>query len=67
MEAGTYDVDEDIADLHSSVRRLKHVSKAIQEETSLTRQILDGLVRCTLKSKVVELLLFKRVPRRLAR
>eukprot|EP00890_Picochlorum_soloecismus_P005608 jgi/Picsp_1/6048/NSC_03402-R1_cell division cycle 5-like protein len=43
MEAGTYDIDEDIADLHSSVKRLKHVSKAIQEETSLTQQIVETL------------------------
>jgi predicted RNase H-like nuclease (RuvC/YqgF family) len=43
MEAGAYDIDEDIADLHSSVKRLKHVSKAIQEETSLTQQIVETL------------------------
>ncbi|KAI8109081.1 hypothetical protein M9435_005497 [Picochlorum sp. BPE23] len=43
MEAGTYDIDEDIADLHSSVKGLKHVSRAIQEETSLTQQIVETL------------------------
>ena len=44
MEAGD-SFDEDIEDLHSSVRRLKQVSYAIQEETSLTSTILSGLVR----------------------
>jgi predicted HAD superfamily Cof-like phosphohydrolase len=46
METGasSYDVDEDIEDLHSSVKRLKHVSKAIQEETSITGKILETLV-----------------------
>jgi hypothetical protein len=43
MEAGVYDVDEDIMDLHSSVLRLKHVSKAIQEETTITGKILETL------------------------
>ena len=43
MEAGVYDVDEDIMDLHASVRRLKHVSKAIQEETTVTGKILEAL------------------------
>ena len=46
MEAGasSYDVDQDIEDLHSSVKRLKHVSRAIQEETSITGKILETLV-----------------------
>lgn len=46
MESGTaYDVDEDIEDLHASVRRLKQVSTAIQEENQLTKQVMDVLVR----------------------
>lgn len=47
MEAGasSYDVDQDIEELHSSVKRLKHVSRAIQEETSITGKILETLVR----------------------
>ena len=43
MEAGVYDVDEDIMDLHSSVLKLKNVSKAIQEETTITGRILETL------------------------
>lgn len=43
MEAGVYDVDEDIMDLHSSVLKLKSVSKAIQEESSITGKILETL------------------------
>ena len=42
MEAG-YDVDDDITDLHSSVLRLKNVSKLIQEETTITGKILESL------------------------
>lgn len=46
MEGGhALDLDDEIEDLHSSVRRLKHVSKSIQEETSITQQILETLVR----------------------
>jgi len=36
-----YDVDEDIMDLHSSVLRLKNVSKAIREDASITGKILE--------------------------
>lgn len=46
IESGTaYDLDDEIAELASSVGRLKQVSSAIQEETRLTTQIMDGLVR----------------------
>lgn len=46
MEAGvsSFNIDEDIEDLHSSVKRLKNVSRAIQEETSITGKILESLV-----------------------
>lgn len=45
IESGTaYDLDDEIEELSSSVGRLKQVSSAIQEETQLTQQIMDGLV-----------------------
>ena len=46
IEAGTaYDLDSEIEELVSSVGRLKQVSAAIQEEVSLTAQVMSGLVR----------------------
>ena len=63
MEAGVYDVDEDIMDLHSSVLKLKNVSKAIQEETSITGKILETLESSMDMAKVTLKQTLKRLDR----
>ena len=63
MEAGVYDVDEDIMDLHSSVLRLKNVSKAIREEASITGKILETLESSMDMAKVTLKQTMKRLDR----
>ena len=63
MEAGVYDVDEDIMDLHSSVLRLKNVSKAIREEASVTGKILETLESSMDMAKVTLKQTMKRLDR----
>lgn len=63
MEAGVYGVDEDIMDLHSSVLRLKNVSKAIREEASITGKILETLESSMDMAKVTLKQTMKRLDR----
>ena len=63
MEAGVYDADEDIMDLHASVLKLKNVSKAIREEASITGKILETLESSMDMAKVTLKQTMKRLDR----